>query len=163
MQNISAANISKILENISKLPQKSRKIFPNYCKTIWCFPPRGRQREGGHMRLVRNFSTGTRTLSYQRSFELFLGEAADSFLWDVSKSFLRILGPFFSEASSQVIFLSKNIFAQQPAAACCNLQKVLNRYKVLTLSWGDTSPIWRSAAIRFYKLRTSHRSQDPSH
>ena len=61
MQNISAANIWNIFENISKLPQKSRKIFLNCRETIWCFPP-VRQTEGGDMRLVRSFSTGTRTL-----------------------------------------------------------------------------------------------------
>ena len=84
MQNISAANIWNIFENISKLPQKSRKIFLNCRETIWCFPP-VRQTERSDMRQVRSFSTGTRTLFIREnpqtlSCPKLLNENANSFL-----------------------------------------------------------------------------------
>ena len=177
MQNISAANISKILENISKLPQKSRKIFPNYCKTIWCFPPRGRQREGW-----RPHEACPKLLD--RNSNSLLSEKLWTLSWRSRGLFpLRCLKILLENSWTlfQWSFKSSNFSFKKYvcAAACCNLQKVLNRYKVLTLSWGDTSPIWRyaeylfkiwrSAAVKFSPNFADHtrsfapvtRSQDP--
>ena len=62
MQNISAANISKILEKFPNCRKNLEKYFLNCRETMWCFPSPSQTE--GDMRLVLSFSTGTLTLFY---------------------------------------------------------------------------------------------------
>ena len=175
MQNISAANISNIFENISKLPQNPRKIFLNCRETIWCFPP-VRQTERGDMRLVQSFSTGTRTLFIRErpqtlSCPKLLDENANSFL------------SFSNE--TQTLFITENLqtlssikYLLKEARPNSFLNKHLQLIENPTLIWfstlqaspvGDTSPICRqSAAVTFSKLDATsqiseHTSRIPHH
>ena len=114
MQNISAENISKIFEQFQNC-RKSPEKYSQIAGRLFCaFPPVVRQRERGDMRLVQNFSTGTRTLSYRRSLKLFLYvHLLQLCLFFFEKTyFLEKPQTLFGEAWNK--FSSRKFFGQPP-------------------------------------------------